>query len=388
MRSSKWFGLVLPLMLVACVPPEDGVDGGAGPEDSGQSEVDAGPIEQDAGATDAGQPGRDAGTPDAGQGGTTQVQIIVEPNGLSGAELVTAIKAAKTSVYMTMYSINDPDVLNALIARKKAGVEVKVVLNQSFPYGTNTNQAAYTKLTGGGVSVVWASSWFTYTHEKTVMMDHQTAWIMTMNCMNTSPTGNREYLAIDSDPADVQQAEALFQADFANVVFNTAGPLVISPDPPQNARTALVALIDSATSTLDVEVEEFSDLGYSGKTGVVTAVANAATRGVTVHVVLAAGTPSSNQVTAISQVKAAGAKVVVSGAQSGSGTQAKPYLHAKTILVDCVGTTCRKGFVGSENFSGGSLGYNRELGLFIAATSELAKIKTAVNADYASGTAQ
>ena len=67
-----------------------------------------------------------------------------------------------------------------------------------------------------GVEVVWAPSRFTYTHEKAVIIDGTSAWIMTMNVTFSSPTANREYLALDTDPDDVAEAEAIFQADFAN----------------------------------------------------------------------------------------------------------------------------------------------------------------------------
>jgi phosphatidylserine/phosphatidylglycerophosphate/cardiolipin synthase-like enzyme len=38
------------------------------------------------------------------------------------------------------------------------------------------------------------------------------------------------------------------------------------------------------------------------------------------------------------------------------------YIHAKVIVVDA-GTASEKAFVGSENFSTASMGYNRELGI-------------------------
>jgi len=50
----------------------------------------------------------------------------------------------------------------------------------------------------------------------------------------------------------------VFQADHAMTAVAPAGPLVVANT---NARERLVALIDSATKTLDVEGEEFSDLG-------------------------------------------------------------------------------------------------------------------------------
>ena len=57
-------------------------------------------------------------------------------------------------------------------------------------------------------------------------------------------------------------------------------------------------------------------------------------------------------------------------------------------MVDCVSGTCAQGFVGSENFSGGSLGYNRELGVIFDVPAELSKVETAIATDFAHGTAQ
>ena len=98
--------------------------------------------------------------------------------------------------------------------------------------------------------------------------------------------------------------------------------------------------------------------------------------------------PLAAETAAINTVKGNGAKVVVTGPTSGNGSASNPYIHAKAILVDCTGTQCARGFVGSENFSAGSLGYNRELGVIIGAPAELAKIKAAIDTDFARGVAQ
>ncbi|MFI5302352.1 MAG: phosphatidylserine/phosphatidylglycerophosphate/cardiolipin synthase family protein [Polyangiales bacterium] len=387
-------------VLVACSSTGGGIEGQPGDEtggtggDTGSTTVDSGGVgpTDSSTASDSGGGGKDTGggTTDTGSiGGTSAVTIIVEPNGKDASEIVDAINAAKSSVHMTMYEIDNPTIISALIARKGAGIDVRAVLNQTFPSSSTSNAAVYSQLTGAGIGVTWSNaSRFTYTHEKTFIFDNKTAFIMTMNCMKSSPKYNREYIAIDTELSDVQEAEAIFEADFGNTTFSGGGSLVLAPDPPNNARTALVALVDSAKSTVDVEVEEFSDLGYKGTTGLSVAVANAASRGVKVRVIVAQGTGSSNQTTAIGDVKSAGGSVVVSGGTSGSATSSNPYIHAKAILIDCSGTTCAKGFIGSENFSGGSLGYNRELGVFITAASELAKIKTAIDSDFASGTPQ
>ena len=196
------------LMLAACAVNPAG--------DDTQPQDDAGDG-QDASTDDVTQPQDDGGTTPTDSGTTTQqstnVTIIVEPNGKGGSELVSAITAAKTSVHMTMYMLSNTDVINALIARHKAGVDVKVLLDSTST--TRSNASVYNQLQTAGVEVAWSSTAFTFTHEKCVIIDGKTAWIMTMNLTTSSPTSNREYLAIDTTPGDVTEAEAIFAADFA-----------------------------------------------------------------------------------------------------------------------------------------------------------------------------
>jgi phosphatidylserine/phosphatidylglycerophosphate/cardiolipin synthase-like enzyme len=313
---------------------------------------------------------------------TTAVSIIVEPNGQDGAELVAALKTATATIELTMYQLDDTDVINALVARQKAGATVRVILDGSTTC-KSWNMPAYTTMKNAGVGVVWSDATFTFTHEKTAIIDDKVAWIMTMNSNTSSPGTNREYLAIDTDAGDIAEAKAIFNGDYAQAPITPSGNLVVADI---NARAALVQLIKTATTTLDVEGEEFSDLNTGG---VVAAVVQAANRGVAVRVIVANdSSPLADQTTAISDVKHAGGKVVVTGPTSGNGTASNPYIHSKALLVDCSGTTCARGFIGSENFTAGSLGYNRELGVTFTVPAELAKIKTAIDKDFAAGTAQ
>ena len=313
---------------------------------------------------------------------TGDISIIVEPNGNKASELIAAMNAATTSLYMTMYELDDTGVISALTSRHSAGVDVKVILDGSTTT-RSFNMPGYTTLMGAGVPVVWSSSAFTYTHEKTVMIDGKTAWIMTMNANTSSPEYNREYLATDTSLADVQEATAIFNADYAMTSITPSGDLVVADT---NARPDLYGLITSATSTLDVEVEELSD---TDQNGIVDGIVAVAKKGVTVHCVIAnTGTGSDGpDKTSDDDITSAGGTVVETGPTSESGTASNPYIHAKAILVDCSGTSCKKGFVGSENFSAGSLGYNRELGVIFTDETELAKVKTAIDIDFAAGTA-
>jgi phosphatidylserine/phosphatidylglycerophosphate/cardiolipin synthase-like enzyme len=350
-------------------------DGGpSGSGDGGDSTSDGGSPTGDGGITPTG----DSGPPTP----STDVTVIVEPNGNDASELVDAIKAATTSVYMTMYQIDDSDIIKAIQNRQSAGLDVKVVLDGSTSNKTS-NMPAYTAFnsTHAGTAV-WSSSSFTYTHQKTVILDSKEAWIMTMNLNISSPEDDREYLAIDDNAADVAEAKAIFLADFAGTSITPTGNLVVSPT---NSRADLVKLIGTATKSLDLEVEEFSDTDTNGIVDAVDAIAK---KGIPTHVTIANTTMDSTGPEAISDVKSSGGSVVMSGGASGSATSTNPYIAGKTILIDCITGTCAAGYIGSENFTANSLEHNRELGVILSDPTQLAKIYTAVTHDYAAGTPQ
>lgn len=293
---------------------------------------------------------------------TTSLTIVMEP-GDSGAMLLSAINGATTSVHMTMYQLTAQSVVDALIARKAAGKEVKVVLNKDFPNGMGSNAAVYTQLQNGGVQVTWAPTKFQYTHQKTVLIDSSTAIIMTMNASVSAFTDNREILAFDTDAADVAEAEAIFQADFTGGSTNTTGKLITAPD---NAEARLIALVDKAVTTLDIEGEVFS------ADSLLQAVGRAQKRGVAIRVVLSDQTPTNAQAVAVMGMKQVGIPVKKC---------ATPYIHSKAIVVD--GTLA---YAGSENFTANSLENNRELGVLVGKKSEVDKISAAISADFAAGT--
>jgi phosphatidylserine/phosphatidylglycerophosphate/cardiolipin synthase-like enzyme len=331
---------------------------------SGQSGDDGGAM-QGPGSADFARPGapRDMAMPPPV---TSGVQIIVEPSD-HGQALVDAISGAKQSVHMTMYLLSNKAVIDALTGLRQAtpAREVKVILNQTFPDTSTSNQAVFDQLQAAGVSVVWASSRFTYTHEKCVIIDGKQAWIMSMNATASSPTSNREYLAVDNNAADVAEADAIFAADFANQAITPTGSLVVAP---VNARDRLVALINGAAHTLDLELEELSD------TQVTAALTARADAGVPVRIVLANDTtPAAAQQTAITTLKAHHVKLV---------SLVTPYIHAKAIVAD--GATV---YVGSENLTTNSLLSNRELGIILSTASEVQKVATTIASDFAAGTA-
>lgn len=311
--------------------------------------------------------------PDASDDAETPVDVdspttlIVEPDD-GEAPLLHAIQSAKSAVHVEAYMLTDQALIDALVAAKKAGRDVKVVLEQ-YPYlASGANDAAFSALRSGGVSVAWVQTAFQLTHSKTIVIDAGlptgAAWIMSLNLSKSAFTSNRDYAAIASDPADVAEADAVILADFGNRPDDRATRrLVVSPE---DSRTKLTAMIDAATKTLDLEMEELSDGTLQAR------LAAAVQRGVAVRIVVPSSGVSTTTSQSLAWLKANGVQIKALG---------NPDVHAKAMIVDGV-----RAYVGSINFTAASLDKNREIGVITATPATVSRLATTIAADFAKGT--
>ena len=283
--------------------------------------------------------------------------------GSSEPVIYSFIDSATTTLDMTMYELNDTTAINDLIAREQAGVKVRVILDQA---NQSTNQTAYNDLTAAGVGVVWSSTAFTYTHQKTITVNGDESLVLSGNLTSEYYATSRDYGVFDSDANDVAAIEAVFNDDYTHtsITPSDGDNLLWSPT---TAQTQLLSVINGATKTLDVQEEEFSD------TAIVDAIVADAQRGVAVRLVLE--NESSAYASEISQVEAAGAKVVTYTSSTGF------YIHAKAIVAD-YGLSTAKVEVGSMNMTSNSLGSNRELGIILTDTGVENVIETTFDNDY------
>ncbi|SUH85965.1 endonuclease [Salmonella enterica subsp. enterica serovar Panama] len=58
------------------------------------------------------------------------VQVGYSPEGSARVLVLSAIDSAKTSIRMMAYSFTAPDIMKALVAAKKRGVDVKIVIGE------------------------------------------------------------------------------------------------------------------------------------------------------------------------------------------------------------------------------------------------------------------
>ncbi|WP_438295841.1 phospholipase D-like domain-containing protein [Streptomyces sp. HUAS TT7] len=303
-------------------------------------------------------------TPAAAHAASTY-SLVVLPDQKEGA-IHDFVNSAKTSVDVTIYELRDTTLVDDLVNKQKAGVKVRVIFDSQH---ASVDGAAYKALSAAGAGVTYSSSAYVYTHQKTITVDDSTSYISTGNFDTTYYATSRDYGVFDSDKADVAAIEKVFGADYAktSVTPPDGTDLVWSPT---DSQSRLLALINGAQHSLDVQEEEFGD------SALVSAVVADAKRGVAVRVV--AENQSSKYSEQLKEVIAVGGKVATFTSSTGY------YIHAKAIVAD-YGTSSAKVFAGSENFSDNSLNHNRELGLIVSDSAVVTGIEKAINADFLKG---
>ena len=292
------------------------------------------------------------------------LSLITEP-GPGDRPFLQAVQSAQSSVDLVMYELSDPTFEQALVSAEKRGVPVRVLLNGGYyGGGSAANEAAYSYLKANGVPVRWSPSRFALTHQKTLVADDKTAYIMTLNLVDQDYSTSRDFAVADTNSQDVSAIEATFTADWNSQSIRPSDgvDLVWSP----GALDSELSLINSVRHTLDIYNEEMGD------SAVTSALEAAARRGVDVKVVM---TASSDWDSAFKKLTAAGVHVRT------YEQDARLYIHAKMILVDG-----RRAFLGSQNFSAGSLDDNRELGIILSTGATIRSLEGTFAGDYAHAT--
>jgi cardiolipin synthase A/B len=299
--------------------------------------------------------------PVAAQGDT----VIVEPND-GMAPIYSLLSSPSRSLDMTMYELVDSAAEEILAADEARGVRVRVVLDHRLEAQHNT--PAYEFLRSQGITVAWSSTRFFATHEKAFVIDDHTAVVMSLNLTDQYYATTRDLAVVDHDPRDVAAVESVFGADLRGGAIGTpaADDLVWSPG---QSDADLVALIDSARSSLAMESEELSSRD------VIAALVRAARRGVRVDIAM---TYQSDWRPGLNAIAVAGGTI---GLHYG---ETPIYIHAKLFAID-VGTTLGRAFIGSENLSDASLLHDRELGIVLLAPTLVDRVASVIAGDVSSG---
>src|SRR5712692_10371619 len=265
--------------------------------------------------------------------------LVVLPDD-STKPVLRAIGTASKSLRAKMFVLSDPTVVQALVAARRRGVKVQVMLNRAAHGGNEKNEFARAELLRAGVEVAHGNPEFSVTHEKSMVVDDAIAFVKSFNWATKNFRATRDYAVITSHKREVREIADCFDADWHRQRFRPGEPsrLIWCP----GGRDRFVRVIDEAKHTLYIQNDRYRDLL------ILEHLIRAARRGVKVRVM--ARPPHK-----LKHLK----------------------LHGKAVLADGV-----VAIVGSINFSPGSFSDRRELAIEVRDPDVVERLQDVAHHDW------
>jgi cardiolipin synthase A/B len=297
----------------------------------------------------------------------TGPDLIVEPD--DGVEPVRAfIAAAQSTLLIKQFTFTEESLIAAVVDRKQAGVDVRVMLNAARSGGDRANDETFAQFQAAGIDVKWTNPKFYVTHEKSIVVDGTAALVATFNLCLKYFTLTRDYGVITRDPEHVAQIVEVFENDWneGDAQPPVGDGLVWSNT---NSRRFMARFIDGATERLYVQHPKYVDAV------ILDHIAAAASRGVKVHVLCGGRHGISDwdvldTFASLRTLRRFGVKV---------HKQKNLRVHAKLLIADD-----RSALVGSMNIDRSAFDLRRELGITVSDPAVVARLTSVFESDWES----
>ena len=291
--------------------------------------------------------------------------LLVLPDD-SPQPLLDAINGAKHSIRVKMFVFNDSALLNALIDAHKRDVKVRVMLNPERRDGEKENAESRQLLTAAGVEVIDSNPAFDLTHEKSMVVDDNLAFVQSLNWQTENLTCARDYAVVTGHKPEVDEIVAGFEADWHRKDFKAGehSSLIWCIG---NGRQRLGQLIDGAKHSLWLQNERYQD------PTIIEHLVRAHSRGVKIHIM--ARPPHKLKKDKLIEG--------VSGLRILQDIGVKIHklkhikLHAKLLLADDA-----RAIIGSINLAPGSFDSRRELAIAVDDPEIIARIHKTLKEDW------
>jgi cardiolipin synthase len=142
------------------------------------------------------------------------ITVISSPG--AEAEILSLIDSAQDSIYVDMYILTSEKVVDSLVAAHYRGVDVKVILEKRVSGGTNS--LSYSRLSGAGAEVCWASEAYKLSHPKVIIVDGRKALVGSHNLSESALNYNRE-ISLLVEGRVVSSLLGLFNSDWEACSF-------------------------------------------------------------------------------------------------------------------------------------------------------------------------
>ena len=293
----------------------------------------------------------------------TRELVVLPDDGIR--PILSAIAGAKTSILVKMFLFSEPRLLRALISAHKRGVKVRVMLNPARRSGQSENRQIKEKLRAAGVIVKDTHPEFDVSHEKSMVVDGEVAFVKSHNWAPKNFGGTRDYAVITRDEDEVAEVVEGFEADWKRGDFDPADRRLIWCR--GNGRARIAKFIDGAKKELLLQNERYQD------PTIVERLVAAHARGVKVHLM-------SLPPHALKEKKVlegvAGLRVMHDVGIKIHKLKGL-HLHAKMLLADG-----KRAIVGSMNIAPGSFDSRRELAIEIEDKHIVKRLKKTFEGDW------
>lgn len=292
-------------------------------------------------------------------------ELLVLPDSTAGPFLA-AVAAAKSSLRLKMFVFTDATMLAAVIAAKRRGVDVRVMLNPARRNGKDDNAKTRKALVAAGVAVRDSSPEFELTHEKSLVVDGALACVMSLNWDPRNFGETRDYAVATTNRKEVAEVVACFDADWKHSKFRPpAKSHLIWCN--SNGRERFARFIDRAKKTLWLQNERYQDAV------IIERVVRAVERGVKVHVL--ARPPHTLKEDKL--IEGVGGLRIMNDVGARVRKLRHLRLHGKMMLADD-----RRAIVGSVNLAPGSFDVRRELAIEVKDPKVVRKLAKVAKADW------
>ena len=291
--------------------------------------------------------------------------LVVMPDD-SSQPILDAINHAKKSLRIKMFLFSDPELLHAVISAHRRGVKVRIMLNPARRDGKKENNDTRKLLSDAAVEVIDSNPAFDVTHEKSMVVDDETAFIQSLNWETKNLTVTRDYALVTSHPHEVNEVIECFDADWERQKFEPGDQshLIWCIG---NGRQKIGQFIDEAKHTLWVQNERYQD------PVIIERLVRANERGVKVHVL--ARPPHKLKKEKL--VEAVGGLRIMDDVGIKVHKLKGLKLHGKLLFADDL-----RAIIGSINLSPGSFDSRRELAIDVGDSEVMERLHTIVHHDW------
>jgi len=291
--------------------------------------------------------------------------LIVLPDD-TAQPILYAIRAATKTIRVKMFILSDPALLKALTTAQQRGVKVRVMLNPARRSGETENEASRKTLADSGIEVNDSNPLFDITHEKSMIVDDDIAFVQSLNWDPKNFTETRDYAVLTKHRHEVDDIGACFEADWNRQEF-VPGPHSSLIWCSGYGRDRIAQFIDAARHSLFLQNERYQD------TIIIEHLVRAKIRGVKVHVM--ARPPHTLKKDKL--IEGVGGLRIMDDVGIKIHKLKHLRLHAKMLMADGA-----RAIIGSINLTPGSFDSRRELAIEVNDADLLKRLKAVVRHDW------